>query len=135
MKINLLKTCHPISLLPIFSETFQRIIYNSLFNHFQSNKLFTSSQSGFLIDDLLLSKYSQVYMKYKQHLITIQLLMWEVYFLTSQKLLILKSGIVTFHSSCMHMGLKVNYLPYLRITFIIVNKEQSDMVKYLSGEK
>ena len=28
-----------------------------------------------------------------------------------------------FHSSCMHMGLKVNYLPYLRITFIIVNKE------------
>ena len=27
------------------------MIYNSLFNHFQSNKLFTSSQSGFLPGD------------------------------------------------------------------------------------
>ena len=30
---------------------FERIIYNSLFNYFQSNRLFTSSQSGFLPGD------------------------------------------------------------------------------------
>ena len=45
---NLLKNYHPISLLPIFSKIFERVIYNSLFNHFVSNKLFTPSQSGFL---------------------------------------------------------------------------------------
>ena len=46
-KKNLLKNYLPINLLPIFSKIFEREIYNSLFNHFQSNKLFTS-QSGFL---------------------------------------------------------------------------------------
>ena len=48
---NLLKNYRPISLLPIFSKIFERIIYNSLFNHFQSSKRFTSSQSGFLPGD------------------------------------------------------------------------------------
>ena len=46
---NLLKNYRPISLLPIFHKIFKRVDYNSLFNHFQSNKLFTSSQSGFLL--------------------------------------------------------------------------------------
>ena len=45
---NLLKDYCSISLLPIFSKIFEKVIYNSLFNHFQSNKFFTSSQSGFL---------------------------------------------------------------------------------------
>ena len=44
---NLSKNYRPITLLPIFSKIFERVIYNSIFNHFQSNKLFTSSQSGF----------------------------------------------------------------------------------------
>ena len=35
----------------MFSKFFERVIYNSLFNHFQSNKLLTSSQSGFLLGD------------------------------------------------------------------------------------
>ena len=48
---NLLKNYRLISLLPIFSKIFERVIYNSLFNHFQSNKVFTSSQSGFLPGD------------------------------------------------------------------------------------
>ena len=48
---NLLQNYRPISLLPIFSKTFKRVIYNSLFNHFQSNKLFTFSQLGFLPGD------------------------------------------------------------------------------------
>ena len=30
---------------------FEKVVYNLLLNHFQSNKLFTSSQSGFLPDN------------------------------------------------------------------------------------
>ena len=38
-------------LLPMFGKMFERVIYNSLFNYFQSNRLFTPSQSGFLPGD------------------------------------------------------------------------------------
>ena len=44
----LVKNYCPISLLPIFGEMFERVIYNPLFNYFQSNRLFTPTQSGFL---------------------------------------------------------------------------------------
>ena len=49
--LNFLKNYRPISLLPIFGKIFERVIYNSLLNDFQSNKLFTSSQSSFLPGD------------------------------------------------------------------------------------
>ena len=42
------KNYQSISLLPIFSKIFERVIYNSIFNYFISNKLFTPSQSVFL---------------------------------------------------------------------------------------
>ena len=45
---TLVKNYRPISLLPIFGKMFERVMYNSLFNYFQSNRLFTPSQSGFL---------------------------------------------------------------------------------------
>ena len=48
---NLFENYRPISLLFIFRKIFESVIYNTLFNHFQSKKLFTSSQSGFLPDD------------------------------------------------------------------------------------
>ena len=48
---TLVKNYRPISLLPIFGKMFERVIYNSLFNYFQSNRLFTPSQSGFLPGD------------------------------------------------------------------------------------
>ena len=41
----------PISLLPIFGKNSGRLIYNSLFNYFLKNKLFTASQSNFLPGD------------------------------------------------------------------------------------
>ena len=48
---SLVKNYRPISLLPIFGKIFERVIYNSLFNYFISNTLFTPSQSGFLPGD------------------------------------------------------------------------------------
>ena len=48
---NLLKNYRPMSLHPIFSKIFERVIYNYSFNHFLSNKLFTPSQSGLLPGD------------------------------------------------------------------------------------
>ena len=48
---TLINNYRPISLLPIFGKIFERVIYNSLFNYFLNNKLFTPSQSGFLLGD------------------------------------------------------------------------------------
>ena len=50
----------PISLLPIFGKMFERVIYNSLFNYFQSNRLFTPSQSGFLPGDSCIAQLLSV---------------------------------------------------------------------------
>ena len=47
----LIKNYRPISLLPIFSKVFERLIYNSLYNYFIQNKLFTECQSGFMPGD------------------------------------------------------------------------------------
>ena len=48
---NLFENYRPISLIFIFRKIFESVIYNTQFNHCQSNKLFTSSQSSFLPDD------------------------------------------------------------------------------------
>ena len=46
---NLIKYYQPpISLLPIFSKVFVRLVFNMLLNLFLQNKLFTHSQSGFV---------------------------------------------------------------------------------------
>ena len=47
----LVKNYRPISLLPVFGKMLERVIYNSLFNYFQSNRLFTPSKCGFLPGD------------------------------------------------------------------------------------
>ena len=47
----LVKNYCPISLLPIFRKMFERVIYNPIFNYFQSNRLSAPSQSGFLPGD------------------------------------------------------------------------------------
>ena len=52
----LVKNYLPISLLPIFGKMFERVIYNSFFIYFQSNRLFTPSQSGFLPGDLCIAQ-------------------------------------------------------------------------------
>ena len=49
---NSIKNYRPVSLLPIFSKAFERLIYNSLYNYFIQNKPFTECQSGFMLGDL-----------------------------------------------------------------------------------
>ena len=47
----LVKNYRPISSLLIFGKMFESVTYNSLFNYFQSNRLFTPSQSVFFPGD------------------------------------------------------------------------------------
>ena len=42
-----LKNYRPISLLPIFENFFERIIYNNIFEYLTTNKLISDNQSGF----------------------------------------------------------------------------------------
>ena len=57
----LVKNYRPINLLPIFGKMFERVIYNSLFNYFQSNRLFTPSQSGFLPGDSCITQLLSIH--------------------------------------------------------------------------
>ena len=53
---NLIKNYRPISLLPIFSKIYERLIFNSIFSYFITNNLFTKSQSGFYSGDSCISQ-------------------------------------------------------------------------------
>ena len=57
----LVKNYRPISLLPIFGKVFERVIYNYLFNYFQSNRLFTPSQSGLLPGDSCIAQLLSIF--------------------------------------------------------------------------
>ena len=118
---NLLKNYHPTSLLPIFSNIFERVIYNSLFNHFQSNKLFTSSQSGFLLRDSCIVPLLSVIHKIQTAFDNNPTVDVRGVFID-----ISKAFDKIWHSDLLFklqvMGLKVNYLPYLKIIFMIVNR-------------
>ena len=73
-KKNMLKNYLSISLLPIFSKTFEKVIYNSMFNHFVSNKLLTTSKSGFLYRDSCIAQLLSIIHEYTLILIAILLL-------------------------------------------------------------
>ena len=53
---NLIKNYRPVSLLPIFSKVFERLVFNALINFFLQNKLFTPCQSGFIPGDSCVSQ-------------------------------------------------------------------------------
>ena len=52
----MLKNYRPISLFPIFSKIFEKVIYNYLFNHCVNDKLFKPFQSVFLLEDLCIAQ-------------------------------------------------------------------------------
>ena len=60
---NLIKNFSPVSLLPIFSKIFERLIFNSLFNYFMQSKLFTECQLGFIPGTHTLHNCCQLHMK------------------------------------------------------------------------
>ena len=68
---NLIKNYRPINLLPIFSKVFERLVFNTLFNFFLQNKLFTPCQSGFIPGDScvsqLLSITHEIYKSFDCH--------------------------------------------------------------------
>ena len=57
---NLIKNYRPVSILPMFSKVFERLVFNTLFNFFLQNKLFTPCQSGFIPGDSCVSQLLSV---------------------------------------------------------------------------
>ena len=53
---NDIKNYRPISLLPIFSKIFEKVIYNTIYKHLESNKLLANQQSGFRPGDSCVSQ-------------------------------------------------------------------------------
>ena len=53
---SLIKNYRPISLLPILSKIYERLIFNSIFSYVIKTNLFTRSQSGFLPGDSCISQ-------------------------------------------------------------------------------
>ena len=45
--MQITKNYQPVSLLPISSKIFEKIIFNSLFKYLEDNKFLTCNQSGF----------------------------------------------------------------------------------------
>ena len=65
---NFMKNYRPISLLPIFSKVFERLIFNSLYNYLMQNKLFTECQSGFRPGDSCVAQFLSMTQEiYKTH--------------------------------------------------------------------
>ena len=57
---NLMKTLALLVYFQSFVKIYGRVIYNSLFNYFKDNKLFTSSQPGFLPGDSCIAQLLSV---------------------------------------------------------------------------
>ena len=57
-KVNkdLINNYRPVSLLPIFSKIYEKCIYDTLYNYFEGNYLFSKSQSGFRKGDSCVSQ-------------------------------------------------------------------------------
>ena len=52
----LVKNYRPISLLPLFSNVFDRSLFNSLFSHFHNDNLSTKCRSSFMPSDSCISQ-------------------------------------------------------------------------------
>ena len=48
---QILSNYRPVSLLPVWSKIFERLIYNSMYKHISENNLLSPNQSGFRTGD------------------------------------------------------------------------------------
>ena len=66
-----INNCLPVSLLPICSKIFERIIYNPVFSYLENNDLLTPNQSGFRPNDIcvnqLLSIVHKIYSDFDEY--------------------------------------------------------------------
>ena len=62
------KNYRPISLLPICSKTFERLIYNEMFTFFTENNLILQISQNLGLGTLVLTNYLLLPMKYINHL-------------------------------------------------------------------
>ena len=69
---NLIKNYRPISLPPIFSQILERLIFNSMFNYFRQNNLFTQCQSGFIPGDSCVAQLQPITHEFNKVLIVAQ---------------------------------------------------------------
>ena len=53
---SVVKNYRPVSLLPIFGKIYEKCIYDTLYNYFDGNNLFSSCQSGFRKGDSCISQ-------------------------------------------------------------------------------
>ena len=92
----MIKSYQPISLLPILSRILERLIFNSVFNVFRENNLFTKCQSGFIPGG---SCVAQLLSKLTKVLVVAQREILRGVFLIFQKLLI-RFGIKVYFLNC-----------------------------------
>ena len=118
---NILKNYRPVSLLSIVSKIFERVIYNSP-NYFHSKKPFTSSQSGFLPGDSCIAQQLSIIHEIQTAFDNNATVYVRGVFLDISKAFD-KVCMVVFYSSYKLIGLKIDYFHYLKIIFIIVNKD------------
>ena len=52
-----IKNYHPVSLLPICSKVFKRILFNNMLSYFLENNLITQKQSGFKPDNSCINQW------------------------------------------------------------------------------
>ena len=58
---DILDNYRPVSILPIASKIFERIIFKNVYNYFHSNKLLTNHQSGFRPNDSTVNQLAYLY--------------------------------------------------------------------------
>ena len=70
---DLINNCRPVPLLPVFRKIYEKCIYDTLYNYFQGNHLFSKSQSGIRKDDscvsLLLSITHETFKEFDANLL------------------------------------------------------------------
>ena len=130
---NLMKIYRPMSPLPIFSKSFERLIFNSLFNYFMQNKLFTECQSGFIPGDFALHNSCQLHMKSIKFLTVTQRLRRGEFFLDISK--VWNEGLIFKLKACGIDGdllrLLINYLED-RDQRVVLNGQISSWKKHFS---
>ena len=115
----------PISFLLVFGEIFERVIYNSLFNYFLSNKLFIPSQSGFLPGDSCIAQLLPIIYEIQTAFDENPTVDMRGVFLDISKAFgkVWHDGLIFKSLNKNHMALRVNSFYYLKIIFAIENKE------------